>query len=279
MIDSILLEDVLAEIEAIDSPKRRRRPRPVLTPFRPHAHTIPNDMELDYKKEGQGLPRKTLLPQPATKLLKPCSRLPAANKVLQDGVKSQAFSDFTSHARLEKPTSFSDEQDKGVMLVSQATLKLPISPNKDQKNAEGVPVQAVNANKRTTATNPSLASPLFFPPPNTRQRISPAPSNWLQETDDRPLSASSTISDELFSDVDESTPRNPLDSRTRNPERKVHSTSQLKPQSKHQLTHDEYEDNEATPRQSIHKYPSKRSKSSCSSSVEDTERLAEQVRT
>ncbi|RPB26029.1 hypothetical protein L211DRAFT_71691 [Terfezia boudieri ATCC MYA-4762] len=240
---SILLEDVQAELETVESSKRRRRPRPVLAPFRPHS--LQNDMGLDYKTEGQGaLSRKTLLPLPATKLPKPGVNLTTANA----------------------PSTF--PKAHGVMV--QATFESILRA--EPRIVERSPMVS---NKRSTTTNPGLSSPPLSLPPNTRQRLETKPSSRPHEAHDRPLSAESTLSDELFSDIDESNSRTPPRSLDRSTERKeTHLTSQHTP---HQLPYKACEDNEKTPRPSVYTNPSKQSNSFRSPSIDDTEHLAEQI--
>ncbi|KAI5783846.1 HAUS augmin-like complex subunit 6 N-terminus-domain-containing protein [Peziza echinospora] len=72
---SILLEDLRAELEAVDSAKRKRKTRPIVTPFRPPI--LDNGIE--------HLARKTLLPQPASKVSRPGTLLPKASSSYLSG--------------------------------------------------------------------------------------------------------------------------------------------------------------------------------------------------
>jgi len=254
----------------VGSSKRRRRPRPVLTLFRPHS--LQNDMGLDYKTEGQGLlSRKTLLPLPATKLPKVGTNATTANapstfpKAL---VQAAAEPILLAEPRTVEKTN--------TIWYGHAKAVGP-NPSQDTTGAtEGVKLAATN--KRSTATNPGLSSPPLLLPPSTRQRLETKLSSRLHETHDRPLSAASTLSDELFSDIDESMIRTPFRGLDRSPERKdTQLVSQHTPQSKHQLPSEVYEDNEKTPRPSVYTSPSKQSKSFGSPPLDDTEHLAEQV--
>lgn len=268
--DSILLENVHAKLEAVESSKRRRRPHPVLAPFRPHS--LQNDMGLDYKTEGQAaLSRKTLLPLPVTKLPKPGatanapSTFPKAHGIM---VQATAGSILVAEPHIVERTN--------TILYEHKKVEGSNSSQDIVGAMEGV--KPAVTNKRSTATNPSLSSPPLLLPPNTRQRLETEPSSRLYETHNRPLSAASALPHELFGDIDESSTRTPPRSFDRSPERKeIHLTSQHTPQSKHQLPYEAYEDNEKTPRPSIYTNPFKRSKPFGSPSLDDTEHLAEQV--
>lgn len=267
------MEDVHAELEAVESSKRRRRPRPVLAPFRPHS--LQNDMGLDYKTEGQGaLSRKILLPLPTTKLPKPGARFTTANAPSTfpkaHGVMVQAAAGpiLLAEPRIVERTN--------TILYGHEKAEGPNSSQDSIGAMEGV--KPMPTNKRSTATNPGLSSPPLLLPPNTRQRLETKSSGRLHETHDRPLSATSTLSDELFSDIDESIIRSPPRSLDRSRERKeTQLTLQHTPQSKQLLPYEAYEDNEKTPRPSAYTNPSKQSRSFRSPSLADTEHLAEQV--
>lgn len=278
------------ELQAVDSTRRRRRPRPVLTPFHPLG--LQDDMDIEFKTGSQGTTlRKTHLPQPKTKLPLPkpsIASLTAAAFAKGDIIGAQIKSDTPSmneqHGNIQSKAISSGAE------VAQE-CRSPLQRNIDQ-------VERMTTNKRSTTTNPALLSPLSLPPPSTRPRISSESPSKFRGKGERPLGASSVWLHEPINDIGQDSIRAPPSttpersserSPERSPERKAESgprstPERLKtesnllytPQSKNKLPSDDSDDNQMTPKPKPRKLL-KRTKSSGFQLPDNTEPSSEDV--
>ncbi|KAF8477179.1 HAUS augmin-like complex subunit 6 N-terminus-domain-containing protein [Kalaharituber pfeilii] len=260
---SVLLQDVLAELQAVDSAKRRRRPRPIITPFKPP--TSQSDTVLEVK--GDGPLRKTLLPQLTNKSTKPITGLPKANYSLPTGRATIIKARPTPEAfqSTEQPAT---PNRKSVTEESDSYWN-----DRQNKSQDNRVVRSPSSADLWTAASSSLSSPPSLPPPKTRRQYNPG------HSPERFQSNSPTFPHEKFSDINESIIMTPHRSRAANVSVTTESTTgpDYTPKSRPEISRSGIEDDELTPKPSVYKKPSQRDQFQKYHSFEDSELLTEQI--
>ena len=295
MLDSAPLENLRAELQAVDSGKRRRRPRPILTPF--HPHSLQDEMDVEFKMGSQGTaPRKTHLPQPKTKL--PIPSIPPLTATL---ISASTKGDVIEPQNKSDTPPMNDQhgnvQPKSISRGAEEAQECRSPPQRKVDQ-----VERMTTNKRSTTTNPALLSPLSLPPPSTRPRITPESPSKSRGKAERPLGTSFVWSHDRINDVDQdsvttssTTPerssdrisgRNPERGAERSTQRSPGSTSERRatepnvlytPQSKNKLPSDDSDDNQMTPKPKPRRLL-KPAKSSGFQLPDNTELFSEDVR-
>ena len=291
-----MLEDLRAEVEAVDTVKRRRRPRSVVMPY--HSHSFSNDNPLGMGAEAQGIshiqpPRKTFLPQPLSKGARPGIGIQRSSFKQPDVSTVSSVQDTNVEGHETEGIARAPSANQSETGISYQRKAIPITrPVKQEPD---------HSTFASSPTKVSLFDNMILLPP--KPSLGPSGFEEMNKQSERPQSVSSTLSDEQFSDVDASfmmTPRrtggftaspqpsqpsssgNDTPIRTRgftvsSQSSEPSSIGDETPKRSNRPTH-KVEDHEMTPRPLRYsRLPRKDSVSKISSSYDESELVAEKV--